>query len=89
MALRYIGKDPDSPNNGSPTVWVDEEDGSLVLQGWKITDEATLVIWNHFAGDGSSTGRERCEDAVIAKQCVSAFDAVWERAISHEQYQPG
>ena len=47
-----------------------------------------LVVWNHFAGDGSSTGRERCEDAVIAKQCVSAFEAVWERAISHEQYQP-
>jgi hypothetical protein len=43
MALRHIGTDPDSPNNGSPTVWVDEDDGSLVLQGWKITDEATLA----------------------------------------------
>jgi hypothetical protein len=42
MALRWIGKDPDSPVDGSPTVWVDEEDGSFVLQGWEITDEATL-----------------------------------------------
>jgi hypothetical protein len=37
MALRFIGKDPDSPNKGSPTVWVDEDDGSIVVQGWKIS----------------------------------------------------
>jgi hypothetical protein len=43
MALRYVGKDPDTPNTGSPTVWLDEEDGSFVLQGWKVTDEATLA----------------------------------------------
>ncbi len=43
MALRFIGVDPDTPNNGSPTVWVDEEDGSIVVQGWRIADEATLA----------------------------------------------
>lgn len=43
MALRFIGKDPDSPNNGSPTVWVDQDDGSIVIQGWKITDEGALA----------------------------------------------
>jgi hypothetical protein len=32
-----------SSNNGSPTVWVDEDDGSIVIQGWKITDESTLA----------------------------------------------
>ena len=42
MALRFIGKDPDSPNNGSPTVWVDEDDGSVVIQGWRIEDGPTL-----------------------------------------------
>jgi hypothetical protein len=42
VALRFIGKDPDSPNNGSPTVWLDEEDDSVVIQGWKITDERTM-----------------------------------------------
>lgn len=42
MALRFIGVDPRSPNNGSPTVWVDENDGSIVIQGWKITDERTM-----------------------------------------------
>jgi hypothetical protein len=43
MSLRFIGVDPDSPNNGSPTLWVDDGDGSIVLQGWKIHDEATLA----------------------------------------------
>jgi hypothetical protein len=42
MALKFIGKDPDSPNNGSPTVWLDEADGNIVIQGWKITDERTM-----------------------------------------------
>jgi hypothetical protein len=42
MALRFIGGDPDSPVDGSPRVWVEEGDGSFVLQGWVITDEATL-----------------------------------------------
>lgn len=43
MALRFIGGDPDSPNNGSPAVWVDGNDGSIVLQGWRITDETTMA----------------------------------------------
>ncbi|MBM9618226.1 hypothetical protein [Streptomyces zhihengii] len=35
MALRFIGIDPDTGQQGSPTVWVDEEKGELVLQGWE------------------------------------------------------
>src|SRR5437667_156547 len=42
MALRLIGVDLDSPNNGSPTIWLDEEDHSIVIQGWKITDDDTI-----------------------------------------------
>jgi len=41
--LRFIGVDPDTPNTGSPTVWVDEDDGSIVIQGWRITDDATMA----------------------------------------------
>jgi hypothetical protein len=43
MALRFIGVDPNTPSGGSPTVWVDEEDQSIVIQGWRIVDEATLA----------------------------------------------
>ncbi|WP_073768499.1 hypothetical protein [Streptomyces sp. CB02923] len=35
MALRFIGIDPDTGQQGSPTVWVDDEARELVLQGWK------------------------------------------------------
>lgn len=41
MTLRFLGTDPGSPNNGSPTLWDDGE--SYVLQGWKITDPAVLA----------------------------------------------
>lgn len=41
-ALRFIGVDPDTPNTGSPTVWVDEQDDSIVIQGWRILDDETL-----------------------------------------------
>ncbi|GAB1822742.1 hypothetical protein [Herbidospora sp. RD11066] len=41
MALRFLGKDPESPVNDSPTIW---EDGDCyVIQGWRITDDATLA----------------------------------------------
>lgn len=35
MSLRFIGIDPDTKTADSPTVWVDQEKGELVLQGWK------------------------------------------------------
>ncbi|KJS53814.1 hypothetical protein [Streptomyces rubellomurinus] len=34
MALRFTGIDPDSPNGGSPTVWLDDETAEIVIQGW-------------------------------------------------------
>ena len=47
-----------------------------------------VVLWNHFAGDGSWVGEERCDDLAVAKLCATSFDAAWERAIPHEAYQP-
>jgi len=39
MPLRFIAKDPNTGSNASPTVWVDEEDDALVIQGWKASDD--------------------------------------------------
>ncbi|NEC23308.1 hypothetical protein [Streptomyces parvus] len=39
MELRFIGIDPDTGQQGSPTVWVDEESAELVFQGWKPDPE--------------------------------------------------
>nr|WP_078626926.1 hypothetical protein [Streptomyces exfoliatus] len=34
MALRFVGKDPNSPNGGSPQAWVEDETDEVIIQGW-------------------------------------------------------
>ncbi|WP_084960218.1 hypothetical protein [Thermoactinospora rubra] len=43
MALRFLGKDPDSPNGGSPTLWQDTDTGDLIVQGYTLTDPAAVA----------------------------------------------
>jgi len=40
MAPRFLGKDPDSPDGQSPSLWDDGD--SYVIQGWRVTDTAAL-----------------------------------------------
>lgn len=47
-----------------------------------------IVVWNHFDGNGDWAGEERTDDPELAKLCTGAFDAVWERAIPHQEYRP-
>lgn len=35
MPLLFIGIDPNTGDDESPTVWVDQESNELVFQGWK------------------------------------------------------
>ncbi|MER5183286.1 DUF6879 family protein [Streptomyces sp. NPDC002896] len=46
-----------------------------------------LIRWNHFTGDGTSGGGEISEDPATAKLCADAFEAVWARAVPHEDYK--
>ncbi|MEV6526772.1 hypothetical protein AB0M43_33065 [Longispora sp. NPDC051575] len=46
MALYLLGKDPDSPNNGSPTLYYDDVRDTYLFQSWKVTDEARLAELN-------------------------------------------
>lgn len=55
MALRFIGIDPDTGQQGSPTVWVDEEKGELVFQGWK-PDEKLEAECAAFEAPGHAPG---------------------------------
>lgn len=66
--------------------------GELLLPGvdfWVFDDE--LVIFNHFTGDGqlAEHGMELSRKSDVVERCAAAFEAVWERAIPHEQYRPG
>ncbi|GGU83040.1 hypothetical protein GCM10010211_56250 [Streptomyces albospinus] len=38
MALHKLGKDPESKDGGSPTVYLDDESNSYLVQGFKVTD---------------------------------------------------
>ncbi|SDS48681.1 hypothetical protein SAMN05216371_0023 [Streptomyces sp. TLI_053] len=48
--------------------------------------DRTTVRFNHFTGDGASAGSEMRHEPAVAKLCADAFEAVWERAVPHEQY---
>ncbi|MFK0104843.1 hypothetical protein [Streptomyces sp. NPDC091217] len=39
MRLQFIGIDPDTGKNGSPTAWVDLDSTDIVIQGYTADDE--------------------------------------------------
>jgi hypothetical protein len=41
VRLRFLGRDPGSPNNGSPTIY--ETDTGFLVQGWIVTDPEALA----------------------------------------------
>jgi hypothetical protein len=43
MTLQFLGKDPDSPNGGSPTLYFDADRDTYIFQGWKVTDAERLA----------------------------------------------
>ncbi|WP_308407690.1 DUF6879 family protein [Streptomyces sp. RKAG337] len=54
---------------------------------WVFDNELVLVL--HFTGDGESPEdwMELTTDPTILNLCESSFEAVWERAIPHEEYR--
>ena len=42
MTLHKLGKDPESPEGKSPTVYYDDETDNYLLQGWKVLDDDRL-----------------------------------------------
>jgi hypothetical protein len=43
MALLFIGIDPETNGDNCPAVFLDEETGDLLFQGWTVTDPRTLA----------------------------------------------
>jgi hypothetical protein len=50
--------------------------------------DGRIVRFGHFAGNGDFLDHEWSEDSALVKHCATAFEAVWERAIDHTDYQP-
>ncbi|MFJ7264936.1 hypothetical protein ACIQV2_32800 [Streptomyces globosus] len=44
MELRFVGMDPNTGREGSPTVWVEEESADLVLQGEEADELLAALV---------------------------------------------
>jgi hypothetical protein len=65
MVLRFAGMDPGTNGDHCPAVFVDEETGDFVFQGWTVTDPVTLadVARRSPIADSESVVRLPCADA--------------------------
>jgi uncharacterized protein DUF6879 len=74
---------------GEKVRWLPRRQASdLALPGndfWVFDDR--LVRFNHFTGEGASAGPSLSIDPAVVQLCSSAFEAVWERAIPHDEYR--
>ncbi|MBD0748001.1 hypothetical protein [Streptomyces sp. CBMA152] len=62
-----LGQDPESPDGKSPTLYLDDEKDTYLVQGWKVADEARR----------SQLGLPGHEDVVeIPKRMVRFFPEV-------------
>ena len=43
MGLKFIAIDPDTDTDHCPALFVEEETGDLLFQGWTVTSPATLA----------------------------------------------
>lgn len=43
MPLVFLGKDPNSPDGQSPTLYYDPERGTYLFQSWRVTDPDRLA----------------------------------------------
>ena len=50
--------------------------------------DGNILLVHYFAGDGHRVDSELVHDPVTVSLCREAFEAVWDRAIPHDTYQP-
>jgi len=56
------------------------------LDFWLFDDR--LARFHHFDGSGEVVADELLDAPHVIKLCAEAFEAVWDRAINHEDYRP-
>ncbi|MGW0088256.1 DUF6879 family protein [Streptomyces sp. NPDC003328] len=74
---------------GEQVRWLPRRQASTIaLPGndfWLFDDR--IIRWGHFSGDGAIVGHDISEDPAAVKLCTDAFEAVWDRATPHAEYQ--
>lgn len=73
MRLSFVGITPDTPDNGCPAVYVNEDSGEFWFQGEKVTDPNALAeVEQHSPiGVNESIVRLPREMAAIVMEAVS------------------
>jgi hypothetical protein len=55
MRLRLLGIIPNTPDTESPTIWLDEESGDLLIQSYRATEEEVKACQELGSIPGHST----------------------------------
>jgi hypothetical protein len=82
MALRFIGIDPETGGDHCPAVFIDDETGDFLLQGWTVTDPDTLAaIGGHSPiADNESVVRLPARMRAILLEALHGHGATVQRA---------
>ncbi|MDJ0385200.1 hypothetical protein [Streptomyces sp. G-G2] len=87
MTLRFVGIDPNTGGEGSPTVWVEEESADLIVQGEEADELLKSLVGSTEWVAGHTTGIPPHERVIrvpfrMVKILREACDAA-ERAAEH------
>lgn len=55
MALKFLGIWPNTPDDGSPTIWLDDTTGDLIIQSWTADDSTVRAAQEVGSIPGHST----------------------------------
>ncbi len=82
MALVFIAIDPETDTDHCPAVFVEEETGDFLFQGWTVTDARTLedVARHSPVADGESVVRLPARMRTIILEALSGQVAAVQRA---------
>ncbi|MEV6669195.1 hypothetical protein [Streptomyces sp. NPDC051162] len=55
MTLKFLGIIPNTPDTDSPTIWLDQETGDLLIQSYRATEEEVKACQEIGSIPGHST----------------------------------
>jgi hypothetical protein len=82
MALVFIAIDPDTGGDHCPAVFIDDETGDLIFQGWTVTDPEMLadVAEHSPIADNESVVRLPARMRAIVQEALNGRGATVQRA---------
>ena len=82
MAPKFVGIDPETGNDHCPAVFLDEETGDFLFQGWTVTAPDTLatVARHSPIADNESVVRLPARMREIIQEAINGHGATVQRA---------